>query len=114
MDEEQEHLDSGFERFERVVDAQFTAPSDRFLPNEVWLPPEPVSVHQILNDAGRVTIAGDGDTYDEVAAWDFVHDQMECIASFAFWSDGVEVYLYRMHDKRCLICWSGDDLHPIR
>jgi hypothetical protein len=75
----------------------------------VWLPPEPVSVHQILNDAGRITIAGDGDTYDEVAAEDFVHDHMECVASFVFLSDGVEVYLYRMHDKRCLICWTDEN-----
>ncbi len=94
--------------FERLVAEQCTASAPEFPPGDVLLPESPLSIGALLAEAAGVD-ENDGAFLDTRFVYEFESEKAEEVASFTFWSDGVTMYLYRMSDGRCCICWLGED-----
>lgn len=94
--------------FERLVAEQCTVSAPEFPPGDVLLPESPLSIYALLAEAARVD--ENDDAFDDTRFVDeFKSEKAERVAWFGFWSDEVTMYLYRMSDGRCYICWLGEN-----
>ncbi len=95
--------------FERLMDEQCAISAVEFPPGDVLLPESLLSIGALLVEAARVDENDDALNHYTRFVDEFRSEKAEKVAWFGFWSDSAAMYLYRMSDGRCCICWLGEN-----